>query len=324
MKNILVTGGAGYIGSHIIELLVKKNFNVFIIDNLSTGHKKLINRKAKFFNVDLSQFYQISKIIKKYNIDSVIHLAAKTNITEAEKKPKIYYKNNIDGTLNLLKVCKQVAIKNFLFSSTCAVYSNKISYAKETSKKNPKGVYGYTKLKGEQMVKKHLKGKKINYGILRYFNVVGASRNKKIGQISKNDQLFKNLSLAAKKKKPVFNVYGNDYKTFDGTCIRDYIHVCDLAEIHVKILLKINTYNKSIILNCGYGKGLSVLEVINEFKKFAKKKIKINYKKRREGDMVKIIANVNKLKNFLNLKPKFNNLKKMVKSSAEWEKKLSN
>jgi len=323
MKNILVTGGAGYIGAHIIELLIKKNFKVFIIDNLSTGYRKLINKKAKFFKININQFNLVREVIKKNNIDSVIHLAAKLNVTEAEKKPKIYYKNNIDGTLSLLKACNHVGIKNFLFSSTCAVYSNKISYAKETSKKNPKGVYGYTKLKGEQMVKKHLKGKKINYGILRYFNVVGASRNKKIGQINKNDQLFKNLSLAVKKKKPEFNVYGNDYKTFDGTCIRDYIHVCDLAEIHVKILLKINSYKKSITLNCGYGKGLSVLEVINEFKKFTKNKVKINFKIRRQGDMSKIIANASKLKKTLIWKPKFDKLNKMVKSCIDWEKKLN-
>ena len=142
MKNILVTGGAGYIGSHIIELLIKNNFNAFIIDNLSTGHKKLINKKAKFFKVDLNEFYKIGKIIKKYNIDSIMHLAAKTNIAEAEKNPKNYYKNNVTGTYNLIKACKGTNVKNFLFSSTCAVYTNKISHVKETSKTNPNGIYG--------------------------------------------------------------------------------------------------------------------------------------------------------------------------------------
>ena len=323
MKNILVTGGAGYIGAHVIELLIKKNFKVFIIDNLSTGYKKLINKKAKFFKININQFNLIRKIIKKNKINTVIHLAAKLNVSEAEKKPEIYYKNNISGTSNLIKACKYTSVKNFLFSSTCAVYSDKVSYAKETTKKNPKGVYGFTKLKGERMIIKYFKREKINYGILRYFNVVGASQSKKIGQINKNGQLFKNLSLAIKKKKPVFNIYGNDYETFDGTCVRDYIHVCDLAEIHIKTLLKMNTLNQSIILNCGYGKGLSVLEVINEFKKFTKKKIKINFKKRRKGDMIKIVANVNKLKKIFKWKPKFCELNKMVKSSIDWEKKLN-
>ena len=274
MKNVLVTGGAGYIGSHIIELLIKKNLKVFIIDNLSTGHKKLINKKAKFFKRDINQYQLVRKIIKNKNIDSVIHLAAKLNIAEGEKKPKIYYKNNISGTLNLLKACKDTNVKNFVFSSTCAVYSDKYLYVKETSKTEPKSNYGYTKLKCEKLIEHNFNKKKINFCILRYFNVVGASPSNKIGQINKNGQLFKNLSLALTKKKPSINLYGNNYKTPDGTCIRDYIHVYDLAEIHVKILFKIESLNKSIILNCGYGKGFSVLQVINEFNKFTKKKLK--------------------------------------------------
>ena len=323
MKNILITGGAGYIGAHIIELLVKKNFKVFIIDNLSTGHRKLINKKAKFFKLNVNQCALIRKIIKKNKIDSVIHLAAKLNVIEAEKKPKIYYKNNISGTLNLLEACRYTGVKNFLFSSTCAVYSDRVPYVKETSKKNPKGIYGFTKLKCEQMVKKYFNGKNKNYGILRYFNVVGASPSKKIGQINKNGQLFKNFSIAIKKKKPVFNIYGNDYKTFDGTCVRDYIHVYDVAEIHIKVLLKMNRTNQPIILNCGYGRGLSVLEIATAFKIFSKNKVKINFKGRREGERVKIVANVKKLKRKLKWNPKFYKLKQMIKSSIEWEKKLN-
>ena len=236
MKNILVTGGAGYIGSHIIELLIKKNLKVFIIDNLSTGYKKLINKKAKFFKADINQYQLVRKIIKNKNIDSIIHLAAKLNIAEGEKNPKIYYKNNISGTLNLLKACKDTNVKNFVFSSTCAVYSDKYLYVKENSITKPKSNYGYTKLKCEKLIEQHFNKKKINYCILRYFNVVGASPSNKIGQINKNGQLFKNLSLALTKKKPSINLYGINYKTRDGTCIRDYIHVYDLAEIHVKIL----------------------------------------------------------------------------------------
>jgi len=323
VKNILVTGGAGYIGAHIIELLIKKKFNVFIIDNLSTGYKKLINKKAIFFKVNINQQQRVNEIIIKNKIDSVIHLAAKLSVSESERKPKIYYKNNIHGTLNLLKACKHTNVRNFLFSSSCTVYGDKITYVKENSKKNPKSVYGFTKLKGERMITMHSKKNGNNYGILRYFNAVGASNNKKIGQINKNGQLFKNLSMAIKKKNPLFNVYGNDYETFDGTCIRDYIHVLDLAEIHVKCLLKMNTYNQSFVLNCGYGKGLSVLEVIKGFKKFTKKKIKVNFKNRRQGDMIKIIADISKLKKILKWKPKYNKLDEMVKSSLDWENKIN-
>ena len=165
---------------------------------------------------------------------------------------------------------------------TCAVYGDNTPYAKETSKKNPKGVYGFTKLKCEQMVKKNFVGKNKNYGILRYFNVVGASPSKKIGQINKNGQLFKNFSIAIKKEKPVFNIYGKNYKTFDGTCVRDYIHVYDVAGIHIKVLLKMNRTSQPIILNCGYGIGLSVLEIANAFKKFSKNKVQINFKKKKK------------------------------------------
>jgi len=320
MKNILVTGGAGYIGSHIVELLLKNKFKTFIIDNLSTGYKKLINKRAKFFKVDLNEHKKINKIIKKYNIDSIIHLAAKTNISEAQRKPKIYYRDNVSGTRNLIRACNNTKVKNFLYSSTCAVYSKKICKVKETSKTYPSGVYGSTKLKGEKIVKKKFKK---NYAILRYFNVVGASSSKKIGQIVKADQLFKNLSLSILRKNPVFNIYGDDYKTLDGTCVRDFIHVSDLAYIHIKTLIKINNINKSTVLNCGYGKGLSVLKIINQFQKLTRKKVKINFKERRKGDIVEMVANIDKLKSFLNWKPKYNNLRKMVKSSIEWEKKLN-
>ena len=323
MKNILVTGGAGYIGSHITESLLRQDFNVFIVDDLSTGFKKLINKKAKFFKIDINDYYKINKIIKKNNIDSIIHLAAKTNIKEAEKKPKIYHRSNVEGTLNLIKASKYTNVKNFLFSSTCAVYTDKVIHVKETSKTKPKGIYGLTKLKGENLIKKHLKDKKKNYAILRYFNVAGSSPSKRVGQINKADQLFKNLSLAIKKKKPIFNIYGNNYDTIDGTCIRDFIHVSDLADIHIKVLIKINNSNKSTVVNCGYGKGISVLEIINEFKKFTKNKVKINYKEKRRGDRVEIVANVNKLRKFIKWKPKFSNLSKMVKSSIEWEKKIT-
>jgi len=319
MEAILVTGGAGYIGSHIIELLIKKKFKVFIIDNLSTGHKRLINKKAKFISANINQHKLIRKIIQKNNIQSVIHLAAKISVPESEKKPKIYYENNVKGTLNLLRAIKKTSVKNFIFSSTAAVYNDKISYVGELSKTTPKSVYGFTKLKCEKLIKRKFNK---NYAILRYFNVVGASPSKKIGQINKNGQLFKNLSLALKKKTPIFNVYGGDYETTDGTCVRDFIHVYDLADIHIKTLFKINATNASVTLNCGYGKGFSVNEVVNEFRNFSKKRVKINMKKRRKGDLVKIIANVNKLKKFLKWQPKYYSLRKMVKSSIDWEKNV--
>jgi len=320
MKNILVTGGAGYIGSHIVEQLVKKSFlNIFIVDDLSTGHKRLISKKANFIKANINKTQLIKKIILKNKIDTIIHLAAKTIVTESEKKPKLYYNVNVLGTRSLLNAAKNSLVKNFLFSSTAAVYGSKIRYVNENSRTLPDSVYGKTKLQAENLVKK---GFKKNYIILRYFNVVGASPSKKIGLINKYGQLFKNFAVEILKKKPKLNVYGNDYNTADGTCVRDFIHVSDLADIHLKVLFKVSKKNKSIILNCGYGKGFSVLEVVNNFKKFSKNKVLVKFEKRRKAEIVESVANVIKLKKYIKWRPKFFNLSRMIKNSIDWEKKL--
>jgi UDP-glucose 4-epimerase len=320
MKNILVTGGAGYIGSHIVEQLVKKSFlNIFIVDDLSTGHKRLISKKANFIKANINKTQLIKKIILKNKIDTIIHLAAKTIVTESEKKPKLYYNVNVLGTRSLLNAAKNSSVKNFLFSSTAAVYGSKIRFVNENSRTLPDSVYGKTKLQAEHLVKKEFKK---NYIILRYFNVVGASPSKKIGLINKYGQLFKNFAVEILKKKPKLNVYGNDYNTADGTCIRDFIHVSDLADIHLKVLFKVSKNNKSIILNCGYGKGFSVLEVVNNFKKFSKNKVLVKFEKRRKAEIVESVANVIKLKKYLKWRPKFFNLSRMIKNSIDWEKKL--
>ena len=319
-KNILITGGAGYIGSHIAEILIKDKKKVFLLDNLSTGHKKLINRKSKFFLSDIRKINKTREIVKKYKIDSIIHLAAALSVGESQKKPKKYESINVKGTKKILQAIKKSKVSNFIFSSTCAVYQDGLSKVSENSKLKPTSVYGKTKLKGEKIIKNFCKKNKINYGILRYFNVAGASQSGKIGQINKGDQLFKNLSVELQKKKPVFKIYGNNYDTKDGTCIRDYIHVVDIANIHLKVLNKISN-NKSLILNCGYSHGISVNDVINSFKKNTKKKIKVKIIKKRKGDMAKIISDTSKLKKLIKWRPKFNNLDLIVKSCINWENK---
>lgn len=320
MKNILVTGGAGYVGSHIVEQLVKKSFlNIFIVDDLSTGHKRLISKKANFIKANINKTQLIKKIILKNKIDTIIHLAAKTIVTESEKKPKLYYNVNVLGTRSLLNAAKNSSVKNFLFSSTAAVYGSKIRYVNEDSRTLPDSVYGKTKLQAENLVKKKFKK---NYIILRYFNVVGASPSKKIGLINKYGQLFKNFAVEILKKEPKLNVYGNDYNTADGTCVRDFIHVSDLADIHLKVLFKVSKNDKSTILNCGYGKGFSVLEIVNNFKKFSKNKVLVKFEKRRKAEIVESVANVIKLKKYLKWRPKFFNLSRMIKNSIDWEKKL--
>jgi len=324
MKNVLITGGAGYIGSHVAELLIKKKYNVFIIDNLSTGYKKLINKKSKFIKKDLKQSNGLKQIILNNKINSVIHLAASLDVNESQKNPSKYVANNVKSTANLIKACKDTLVTSFIFSSTAAVYKDGIYKVNERSLTKPKSIYGKTKLKAENLINVAFKENKINYAILRFFNVCGASSSNQIGQINSYDSLFKNLAVATLKKKSEINIYGNDYKTKDGTCIRDFVHVSDLSELQVKLINKIEKIKKSIILNVGYAAGTTVLEVVKAFEKYSNKQIKINFLPRRKADLKQIIADNSKLKKFLNWNPKYNNLSVMVKSSIKWEKEISN
>ena len=319
-KKILITGGAGYIGSHISEILIKEKKKIFIVDNLSTGHKKLINKKAKFFRVNINNIKKIKSIIIKNKIDSVIHLAASLIIGEGEKYPKKYFRNNVLNTKNLITACANTTIKNFIFSSTAAVYKDGKFKVTEKSSLNPKSIYGRTKLTAEKIIIKNCKKNKINYGILRYFNIVGSSPSGKIGLINKGDHLFKNYSMEVFKKKPLFKIYGTNYSTKDGSCVRDFIHVSDIAEIHSLVLKKIDKTNKSKILNCGYSKGISVKQVAKKFLNYANKNAKIVEVQRRKGDLSQIIAVTKNLKKFIRWKPKFDKLDIMVKSSLKWEK----
>ena len=323
MKNILVTGGAGYIGSHITELFLKKKFNVIVVDNLSSGFKKLINKKSKFYKLDIKNESKLRKIINLNKIDTIIHLAGSISINDSDKNPNKFYNNNVNGTKHLLNACSKSLVKNFVFSSTAAVYADTFNNVKEASEVRPKSVYGKTKKIAENIIKNRLTEQKINFAILRYFNVVGASPSNNIGPLKKNDTLFKNISSSLFKKKSIINVYGNNFETKDFTCIRDYIHVTDLSLAHLQILKSIEKNKKSIILNCGYGKGISVLEVINAFTKISKKKIKIIIKKKRTGDLAISIADIKRLKETIRWKPKYNNISKIVKSCLKWEKKLT-
>ena len=321
--NILITGGAGYIGSHIVELLVKAKANIIIYDNLVTGFKKLVNKKAKFIKGDIKNLKKLREVIQKNKIVSIIHLAAYLNISESETNKKKYYKNNILGTLNLVKACKNSHVKTIIFSSSCSVYGSVKGSVNEKHSLSPQSYYAYTKLKGENILKKYAKSFKFNYGILRYFNVAGASNSGKIGQIEKSHgQLIKNLAIQSLKLIPKVSIYGKNYKTKDGTCVRDYIHVSDLADIHLKILKKITKTKNSLIINCGYGKGYSVKEIVDIFK-LLKKNVIVEYQKRRPGDISQIYADTKKIRKILNWQPKFNNIKKILLSAIKWENKLN-
>ena len=320
--NILITGGAGYIGSHIAEQLIKKKYDVIILDNLKTGHEKLINQKANFIKGDINNKKLVNNIIRRYNIQTIIHLAAFLNVSEAERNKSRYYKNNIDGTKNIILACKNTSVQNFIFSSSSSIYGNIKGSISERNKPNPKGYYAYTKFRGEELIKQYAKRYKYRYGILRYFNVTGASSSGKIGEIeASHGHLIKNIAIQSLKKNPVIKIYGNDYPTKDGTCIRDYIHISDLVDIHIKGLDYLEKIKKSFILNCGYGRGYSVQEIVNIFKKI-KKNLIIKYHKRRPGDIAQVYSNTKKLNQLLKWKSKYNDMNKIIKSAINWEKKL--
>ena len=322
MKNILIIGGAGYIGRQIVNLLNKKKYKIFVIDNLSTTKKNYLNKKINFFKVSILNKNKLKKLFKKYHFNTVIHLAAKCVVSESEKYPQKYYATNVIGTKNIIECSKKYRVQNFIFSSSCSVFSNKTKIVKENSSKNPISYYGKTKLIAEKLIKKKFNKSNIKYIILRYFNVVGADKKNKIGEIGNKDRLFNNISKKIIGNEKNINIYGGDYKTNDGTCIRDYIHVYDLANIHIKCLEKIKKIKKSIDLNCSYGKGYSVLEIAKTFQKLFNKKIKISFRKRRIGDMKEIVASNKKLNKFINWTPKFNNLNKMVTSTFTWNRYL--
>lgn len=319
---ILVTGGAGYIGSKICHDLLLKKHKVFIIDNLSTGYKKLIPKKAKFFFGNILNKKKIISIIKKNNINAVMHLAASLSVEESEKKPKKYYINNVFGTQKLLEACSFCNVKYFIFSSTCAVYGNVNKRIRENHTTNPKSIYAKTKLKGEFLIKNFAKKYKFYYAILRYFNVAGADLKNNIGCINKNNQLIKNLCLCIKNKYYNLRIYGKKYKTKDGTCIRDYIHLNDISKIHILSLKNLKKLKKSFLINCGYGHGYSVLDIINRFENILKIKIKRIYCKKRTGDIPLAVNDPTTMRKKLKLNFKKNVLDQIIRSAIKWE--LSN
>lgn len=319
MKNILVTGGAGYIGSHMAAKLIDKGYKVYVIDNLSTGSKKNLPKKCRFFFNDICDKKKIKHIFQKIKFDCVFHFAASLSVPESEKNPKKYYFNNVYGTINILDNCVKFNVKKIIFSSTCAVYGSVNGSVNEKMKTNPKSNYGKTKLICENIIKDYKEKFSISYSILRYFNVVGANPNYKYGQY-KSDGLFKNLSKNIINHKYIINVFGNNYPTKDKTCIRDYIDVNDLIDLHYLSFKKIK---KNLTINCGYNKGYSVKEIITLFEHVSGKKIKINIKKRRPGDVISIFSNNKLLKTvFPKWERKFS-IQKSIINSINWEKKIS-
>lgn len=319
--NLLITGGAGYIGSHVANLLIDKNYNVIIIDNLSRGNIKLVPKKSYFYKCDISNNKKIFNILKKHKIDLVFHFAGYKDVEESNRFPEKYIKNNFIKSQKFLKNCIKNNVNKFIFSSSASVYGNLHgNNLKETDKLKPSSVYGKSKLKLEKYFIDCSKKYKIKYIILRYFNVAGADSKLRCGLISKSrNNLIKNIADVMNSKKNQFVINGIDYNTSDGTPVRDYIHVTDLADIHFHSMKYLLKSERSNIFNCGYGRGFTVLDALKIAKKISKKKFKIKIGPKRKNDIEKSVANVSKIKKYMRWKPKYNDLKKIIISSYKWE-----
>jgi UDP-glucose 4-epimerase len=318
--NILVTGGAGYIGSHAVEQLVEKGHQVTVLDNFSTGHRTLLNPNAKLVEGAIQDIDLVHRTLKSEKTDAIIHFAAFTSVAESMANPEKFYTNNFGGTLSLLEAAKDSSLKYFIFSSTAAVYSDPGSKkVTEESNIDPVSPYGKSKWMSEQALIDSARKLNLHYGILRYFNVAGASPHGKIGQFGDSPgALVKSAALAAVGKIPQLSINGTDYPTKDGTAERDYIHVSDLAELHL-LALEALTREPSLILNCGYGHGFSVREVIQTMQKVSQTEFKVTIGPRRPGDLVSVVADTAKLNRQLKWKPRYDDLELICKTAFEWE-----
>jgi UDP-glucose 4-epimerase len=336
-KYILVTGGAGFIGSHTVVELYKNGYTPVIADDLRNadamildGLKKICGIEPLFHRTDICDKQALSSVFEKYPFQGIIHFAAYKAVGESVAEPLKYYQNNIGGLVNVLECALRFGVHDFVFSSSCTVYGDP-GEEKEIRETTPlvkaNSPYGNTKLIGEQILNDlHLSGSPMRIMSLRYFNPVGAHPSAEIGElpIGKPNNLLPFVTQTAIGKQEKLTVFGNDYPTKDGTCIRDYIHVCDLAEAHVKALDFLgkaeNPINEQV--NIGTGKGTSVLELIDAFEEISGVDLNWEFGPRRPGDVTEIYANVDKSMQILNWKTKFT-MKDAVKDAWNWEKKLN-
>ncbi len=336
MNKILVTGGCGYIGSHTIVDLIQNGFEVISADNNSRskdtildGVEKITGKKVKNYKVDLCIYDDVVAIFQENpGIKGIIHFAAYKAVGESVEKPLLYFENNLNSLINILKCADEFSIPNFVFSSSCTVYGNpdRVPVTEETPQKRAESPYGATKQMGEEIVNEAVKLNKTKAVLLRYFNPVGAHPSGHIGElpIGKPANLVPVITQTAIGKIQMLQVYGNDYPTKDGSCIRDYIHVSDIAHAHTLalnyMLDKTNT-SKCELFNLGTGNGYSVLEVINEFEKITGVKLNYQMAPRRSGDVTAIYANNDKAQKLLGWTPEFT-LQDMMKTAWDWERKL--
>lgn len=337
-KTILITGGCGFIGSHAAIDLLDKGFEVISIDNLSRSKTFVPDRirdisGKPFYNyrVDCRDLAKLRNIIDQHGrIAGIIHFAAFKSVGESMQKPLVYYENNINSTLNMLRIAEEFAIPNFVFSSSCSVYGNTVTQPvhEETPLSTPESPYGWTKLISEQMIAAHARTTNTKFIALRYFNPVGAHPSGRLGEIpfGEPENLVPNITQTAIGKKPQFTVFGTDYPTRDGSCVRDYVHVMDIAEAHTLALEYQMSGNQQLpfeVFNLGTGDGVTVLELIHAFEKSTGVKLNYVHGPRRDGDVIAVYADNAKAKQILHWHAK-RSLEEMMQTAWQWELTMQN
>lgn len=321
---ILVTGGAGYIGSHVVKLLGEGNEDVVILDNLSKGFRDAV-LYGELVTGNTGDKQLVSRVMQEYNVDTVMHFAAHTVVPESVSDPLKYYDNNTCSTRNLLECCQHNKIKHFVFSSTAAVYGiPEDKVVKEDTPLSPINPYGTSKLMSEWMLRDLASASHLEYVALRYFNVAGSDPEGKIGQSTPEATLLTKVACeTAVGKRKAVSIFGTDYPTPDGTGVRDYIHVMDLADAHIKALEFLRNGGTSTTLNCGYGHGYSVREMLETVKRVSGMDINIIEEPRRPGDPASLIAEASKIRELFKWQPQYDDLDTIVATALEWERKLA-
>jgi UDP-glucose 4-epimerase len=322
-SSVLVTGGAGYIGSHVVLQLRERGERVVVLDNLSTGFRQAV-ANATLMVGDMGDMELVSRVLQEHQVDTVMHFAAKTIVPESVREPLRYYANNTSMTRNLLESCQRNGVKQWVFSSTAAVYGMpEGGIAREDMPLAPINPYGTSKLMSEWILRDLAAVTDFRYVSLRYFNVAGSDTQCRIGQATaKATLLIKVACEAVVGKRSHVSIYGTDYPTPDGTGVRDYIHVQDLARAHLKALDYLRGGGQAVVLNCGYGHGYSVREVLESVQRVSGKKLDIRTEPRRAGDPPSLVARADGVRSLLGWKPELDDLDTIVRTALRWEEKL--
>lgn len=324
MNRVLVTGGAGYIGSHVVKQLGRSGHHVVSLDNLSKGYAGSVVA-GELVVGDTGNQDLVARVLREHSIDTVMHFAAWTVVPESVEKPLKYYRNNTCNARALIECCVERGVRNFVFSSTAAVYGvPDQAFCSEETPTIPINPYGSSKLMAEQMLRDACAASDMRHVILRYFNVAGCDPDGEIGQSTPDATLLIKVACeAATGKRDELRIFGTDYDTADGTGVRDYIHVQDLASVHLKAMGYLNAESDSATMNCGYGHGYSVREVLETVQRVAGQKLNIIEADRRAGDPPILIADTARMRSLIDWQPAYDNLNEIVKNALFWEQKIA-